>query len=556
MYKKTFSLSVFMTSLAILIAGCSSSTAQKSTSLFSKNKTFTRQDSLRGSITPERSWWDLTYYHLDVTVNPDKKFIKGKNTVQYKVLKPYQVLQIDLQPPLKITKATQNNKELKVISEGNAHFIQLQSPQKKGTVNSVDVYYEGKPKEAIRAPWDGGFSWKKDSNGNHFVATSCQGLGASVWWPNKDHMYDEVDSMAISVRVPKNLMDVSNGRLRNIEKHNDDTTTYHWFVDNPINNYGVNVNIGDYVHFSEKYQGEGGALDMNYYVLRDNLKKAKKQFKDAPKMMKAFEHWFGKYPFYEDGFKLVEVPYLGMEHQSSVTYGNQYKNGYLGRDLSGTGWGLKFDFIIIHEAGHEWFANNITNVDIADMWIHESFTAYSENLFLDYYYGKKASAEYVIGTRSSIQNDIPIIGNYNVNDEGSGDMYYKGANMLHTIRQLVNDDEKWRQILRGLNADFYHKTVTTEEIEKYMIEKSGIDLSKIFDQYLRTVKIPELEYTIENNTLKYRWNNVVKGFNMPIKVTIDGKDELLNPSDNWLTKTIKGDSIEVDKNFYVNSKPL
>ncbi|AZJ33919.1 M1 family peptidase [Tenacibaculum mesophilum] len=545
-----------MTSLAILIAGCSSSTAQKSTSLFSKNKTFTRQDSLRGSITPERSWWDLTYYHLNVTVNPDKKFIKGKNTVQYKVLKPYQVLQIDLQPPLKITKATQNNKELKVISEGNAHFIQLQSPQKKGTVNSVDVYYEGKPKEAIRAPWDGGFSWKKDSNGNHFVATSCQGLGASVWWPNKDHMYDEVDSMAISVRVPKNLMDVSNGRLRNIEKHNDDTTTYHWFVDNPINNYGVNVNIGDYVHFSEKYQGEGGALDMNYYVLRDNLKKAKKQFKDAPKMMKAFEHWFGKYPFYEDGFKLVEVPYLGMEHQSSVTYGNQYKNGYLGRDLSGTGWGLKFDFIIIHEAGHEWFANNITNVDIADMWIHESFTAYSENLFLDYYYGKKASAEYVIGTRSSIQNDIPIIGNYNVNDEGSGDMYYKGANMLHTIRQLVNNDEKWRQILRGLNADFYHKTVTTEEIEKYMIEKSGIDLSKIFDQYLRTVKIPELEYTIVNNTLKYRWNNVVKGFNMPIKVTIDGKDELLNPSDNWQTKTIKGDSIEVDKNFYVNSKPL
>nr|WP_299033307.1 M1 family metallopeptidase [uncultured Tenacibaculum sp.] len=556
MYKKTFSLSVFMTSLAILIAGCSSSTAQKSTSLFSKSETFTRQDSLRGSITPERSWWDLTYYHLNVTVNPDKKFIKGKNTVQYKVLKPHQVLQIDLQSPLKITKATQNNKELQVISEGNAHFIQLQSPQKKGTVNSVDVYYEGKPKEAIRAPWDGGFSWEKDSNGNHFVATSCQGLGASVWWPNKDHMYDEVDSMAISVRVPKNLMDVSNGRLRKIEQHNDNTTTYHWFVDNPINNYGVNVNIGDYVHFSEKYKGEDGELDMNYYVLRDNLKKAKKQFKDAPKMMKAFEHWFGKYPFYEDGFKLVEVPYLGMEHQSSVTYGNQYKNGYLGRDLSGTGWGLKFDFIIIHEAGHEWFANNITNVDIADMWIHESFTAYSENLFLDYYYGKKASAEYVIGTRSSIQNDKPIIGHYDVNNEGSGDMYYKGANMLHTIRQLVNNDEKWRQILRGLNADFYHQTVTTQEIEKYMIEKSGIDLSKIFDQYLRTVDIPEFEYHIENNKLKYRWTNVVKGFNMPLRITINGKSELLYPTEDWQTKTIKGTSIEVDESFYVYSKPV
>lgn len=418
------------------------------------------------------------------------------------------------------------------------------------------MYYEGNPKEAIRAPWDGGFSWKKDSNGNHFVATSCQGLGASVWWPNKDHMYDEVDSMAISVRVPKNLMDVSNGRLRNIEQHNDNTTTYHWFVDNPINNYGVNVNIGDYVHFSEKYQGEDGELDMNYYVLRDNLKKAKKQFKDAPKMMKAFEHWFGKYPFYEDGFKLVEVPYLGMEHQSSVTYGNQYKNGYLGRDLSGTGWGLKFDFIIIHEAGHEWFANNITNIDIADMWIHESFTAYSENLFLDYYYGKKASAEYVIGTRSSIQNDKPIIGHYDVNNEGSGDMYYKGANMLHTIRQLVNDDEKWRQILRGLNTDFYHKTVTTQEIEQYIIEKSGIDLSKVFDQYLRTVKIPEFEYTIKNKELKYRWNNVVKGFDMPLRISVNGKSILLTPTENWQTKTIKASSIKIDKNYYINSKSV
>lgn len=556
MYKKTFSLSVFMTSLAFLIAGCSSTTAQKSTSLFSKSETFTRQDSLRGSITPERSWWDLTYYHLNVTVNPDKKFIKGKNTVQYKVLKPHQVLQIDLQSPLKITKVTQNNKELKVVSEGNAHFIQLQDSQKTGEIQSIDVYYEGNPKEAIRAPWDGGFSWKKDNNGKHFVATSCQGLGASVWWPNKDHMYDEVDSMAISVRVPKNLMDVSNGRLRNIEQHNDNTTTYHWFVDNPINNYGVNVNIGDYAHFSEKYQGEDGKLDMNYYVLRDNLEKAKEQFKDAPKMMKAFEHWFGKYPFYEDGFKLVEVPYLGMEHQSSVTYGNQYKNGYLGRDLSGTGWGLKFDFIIIHEAGHEWFANNITNVDIADMWIHESFTAYSENLFLDYYYGKKASAEYVIGTRDAIQNDKPIIGHYDVNNEGSGDMYYKGANMLHTIRQLVNDDEKWRQILRGLNSDFYHQTVTTQEIEKYMIEKSGIDLSKIFDQYLRTVHIPEFEYHIENNKLKYRWTNVVKGFNMPLRITINGKSELLYPTEDWQTKTMKGTSIEVDENFYVYSKPV
>ncbi len=526
------------------------------TSLFKHTKTFTRQDTLRGSITPERAWWDLSYYHLNISVNPDKKFIKGHNKVTYKVLKPASRLQIDLQAPLKITKVTQNGKNLIVTSEGNAHFIQLKEKQQIGTTNSIIVYYEGTPKEAIRAPWDGGFSWKKDMNGNHFVATSCQGLGASVWWPNKDHMYDEVDSMAISVRVPKNLTNVSNGRLRKIETHNDNTTTFHWFVKNPINNYGVNVNIGDYVNFSEKYDGEDGVLDMNYYVLRDNLEKAKKQFKDASKMMKAFEHWFGKYPFYEDSFKLVEVPYLGMEHQSSVTYGNQYKQGYLGNDLSGTGWGLKFDFIIIHEAGHEWFANNITNKDIADMWVHESFTAYSENLFLDYYYGKKASAEYVIGTRRSIRNDIPIIGQYNVNSEGSGDMYYKGANMLHTIRQLIDNDKKWRKILRGLNKKFYHKTVTTQEVEKYMIDKSGIDLTKVFDQYLRTIKIPIFEYQITDNKLKYRWNNVVKGFNMAIKVTANNNVCTLKPTEKWQTLKTNTNKLVVDNNFYVTVNKL
>ncbi|WP_272148543.1 M1 family metallopeptidase [Tenacibaculum aiptasiae] len=547
---------MFKKHLLLTLTLLSSYLSFSQTSLFDHSKNFTRQDSLRGSITKERAWWDLTYYDLNVQVDPDNKFIQGKNTVQYKVLKPHNVLQIDLQAPLKITKAIQNGKELDIIFEGNAHFIQLKEKQKTGSINSVDVYYKGKPREAKRAPWDGGFSWKKDKNGKHFVATSCQGLGASIWWPNKDHMYDEVDSMAINVRVPKGLMNISNGRLRKTEHHKDNTTTYHWFVNNPINNYGVNINIGDYIHFSEKYNGEDGELDMNYYVLHYNLEKAKKQFKDAPKMMKAFEHWFGKYPFYEDGFKLVEVPYLGMEHQSSVTYGNQYLNGYLGRDLSGTGWGLKFDFIIIHESGHEWFANNITYKDIADMWIHESFTAYSENLFLDYYYGKEAAAAYVIGTRRAIQNDIPIIGQYDVNNEGSGDMYYKGANMLHTIRQLINNDKKWRNILRGLNKTFYHKTVTTKEIENYMIEKSGLDLTKIFDQYLRTVKIPVFEYKIKNNKLSYRWTNVVKDFNMPLNVKVNNNILVLKPTENWQTKTIKSNDIEVDINFYIKTKKV
>jgi aminopeptidase N len=527
-------------------------------SVNSQENKFTKQDTLRGSITKERIWWDLTYYHLDIQVFPETKAIKGKNTVKYTVLKPYQVLQIDLQAPLKITKVLQKNTELKVVSEGNAHFIQLIKKQHIGDTNEIVVYYEGKPKEAIRAPWDGGFSWKKDQNGNHFIATSCQGLGASVWWPNKDHMYDEVESMDISVRVPSDLMNVSNGRLQKIDKHTDNTTTYHWGVVNPINNYGINVNIGDYAHFSEVFQGEDGPLDLEYYVLKDNLEKAKVHFKDAPKMMKAFEHWFGKYPFYEDSFKLVEVPYLGMEHQSSVTYGNQYKQGYLGRDLSGTGWGLKFDFIIIHEAGHEWFANNITYKDMADMWIHESFTAYSENLFLDYYYGKKASSEYVIGTRRGITNDTPIIAPYNVNASGSGDMYSKGGNMLHTIRTVLNNDEKWRAVLRGLNKTFYHKTVTTKDIEEYMTEKSGVDLAAIFNQYLRDIRIPELEYTVEVNQLKYRWTNTVKEFNMPIRVYLNGKTRTLEPTSSWKTIMVTNTetTLKVDPNFYVTTKKL
>lgn len=532
--------------------------SQNNGGLLQEKNNFTHQDTLRGSITPEREWWDLTYYHLDIKVNPENKTITGKNTITYKVLKPYQVLQIDLQEPLTLTKVTQNEKELEIKHDGNAHFVTLKKQQNIGEINSVVAYYEGKPREAVRAPWDGGISWKKDNNGKHFIASSCQGLGASVWWPNKDHMYDEVDSMDISVTIPKNLMNVSNGRLKSIVNNKDETITTHWHVANPINNYGVNINIGDYANFSEVYKGEKGDLDMNYYVLKDNLEKAKKHFKDAPKMMKAFEHWFGPYPFYEDSFKLVEVPYLGMEHQSSVTYGNRYMKGYLGSDLSGSGWGLKFDFIIIHEAGHEWFANNITNIDIADMWIHESFTAYSESLFLDYYYGTKASADYVIGTRRNIQNDKPLIGYYNVNKEGSGDMYYKGANMLHTIRQLVNNDEKWRQILRTLNSKFYHQTVTTQQIEDFIIQESGLDLKGFFNQYLRSTKIPELQYSIDGKKLTYKWNNTVKNFVIPIQIEVNGVSQWITPTSKIKTLKLKTKNakIVIDRDFFIETKNI
>ncbi|MFV8367492.1 M1 family metallopeptidase [Flavobacterium sp. XS1P27] len=520
-----------------------------------KEEIFTRQDTLRGSITKERAWWDVKNYHLDIKVNPADSTISGSNTIKYQVVQEYNRMQIDLQNPMQIYKVIQDGKVLKYSREGNAFFVELIAPQTKGAVKELTVFYGGKPKVAVNPPWDGGITWKKDNNGNPFIASSCQGLGASVWWPNKDHMYDEVENMLISVNVPKNLTNVSNGRLLSVKQLKDGTKTYNWYVSNPINNYGVNINIGDYVSFSEKYKGEKGDLDCTYYVLRDNFAKAKKQFQDVPRMLKAFEHWFGPYPFYEDSYKLVEAPYLGMEHQSSVTYGNGFQNGYRGRDLSGTGWGLKFDFIIIHESGHEWFANNITYKDIADMWIHESFTNYSESLFVEYYYGKEAGFEYVLGTRKGIKNDKPIIGNYDVNNEGSGDMYPKGGNMLHTLRQIVNNDEKWRGILRGLNSTFYHQTVTTKQIEDYLSQQVGIDLSTVFNQYLRDTKIPTLEYFFKDNQLGYRWTNCVAGFNMPVKVTLNGKEELLQPETEWKNVPSNNENakLEIDRNFYVAS---
>jgi aminopeptidase N len=521
--------------------------------LLSQKPDFTHQDTLRGSITPERVWWDLTYYHLDIVVNPADSTIHGTNTVTYRVLKPSSRMQIDLQEPMKLTNAILNNRSLNFNREGNVYWIEIPGEQEQGKIYSIVLTYGGKPRVSTRPPWVGGITWKKDKNGLPFIASACQGDGASLWWPCKDHMCDEPDSMLISVNVPEKLIDVSNGRLRSVVKNRNKTRTFNWFVSNPINNYGVNINIADYAHYSEVYNGEKGPLDCDYYVLKENLEKAKEQFKQAPMMLAAFEHWFGPYPFYEDGYKLVEAPYLGMEHQSSVTYGNGFKNGYRGTDLSSTGWGLKFDFIIVHESGHEWFANSITYEDIADMWVHESFINYSENLYVEYHFGKEAGSEYVLGTRSNIRNDRPITGIYNVNYEGSGDMYYKGGNMLHTLRQIINDDEKWRGILRGLNKDFYHQVVKGSQIEDYLSEKTGINLKTFFDQYLRDVKIPVFEYFLKGNNLTFRWNNCVPGFSMPLKIYVSGKETYITPKTGFATIKLETENaeIKVDKGYYV-----
>ncbi len=533
-------------SLLLIFTTLSSGLAQHSN--------FSKQDTLRGSITPERVWWDLLHYNLDFKVDPSSKSIEGSNLIRYEVLSQNQLMQIDLQPPLEITAVLENNKELNYKRDGNVYYIQLKKNQQIGTINEIIIHFKGAPKISNNPPWDDGFTWEKDNNGTDFIATSCQGGGSSIWWPSKDHMYDEPDQgIELSITAPKHLISVANGRLIQTKENSNKTNTTSWKVVNPINNYGVNINIGDYVHFTEKYKGKKGVLDCDYYVVSYNLEKAKKQFKEVSRTIEAFEHWFGPYPFYEDSYKLVEVPYLGMEHQSSVTYGNGYQNGYKGIDLSGTGWGLKFDFIIVHESGHEWFANNITNIDIADMWIHESFTAYSENLFLDYHFGTEASNAYVTGTRKKILNDKPIIGNYDVNNSGSSDMYYKGANMLHTLRQIIDNDEKWRSILVGLNKDFYHQTVTTKQIEDYIDKFFKIDLKPFFDQYLRTIKIPTLEYKLEHNNIFYRWSNIVDGFSIPVNVFINSNSEWIKPTSRWkkLSSDININSFSVDNNFYI-----
>ena len=518
---------------------------------------YNKADSLRGELTPLRTCYDIQYYHLDVKVDIDKKFISGSNLFKFQAVERFNKLQFDLFDNLSVDKVEYKGKSLPFSREYNAVFVDFPDYIEKGKLDSFTVHYSGNPIQATRAPWDGGFDWKKDSNGKPWVATACQGLGASVWWPNKDHQSDEVNSMLISVSVPNEVMNVSNGRLIKTEKLKNGYTKYHWKVENPINNYNVALNIGDYSHFQETYKGEKGPLSVDYYVLKENAGKIDHLKKNANETLKAFEHWFGPYPFYEDGYKLVETAHLGMEHQSAIAYGNKYQNGYLGGDGSRTGWGKKWDFIVVHESGHEWFGNNITAKDLGDMWIHESFTNYSEALFIDFFYGKEASQAYVNGNRRGIQNDSPIQGPYNVNKEGSGDMYNKGGVLHNMIRTMIDNDEKWLKILRGLNQVFYHKTVDYNDILGYMSQESGINLDKTFEQYVRRTSIPTLE-VIENNpgVFMIRWNSEVEGFDMPVHIfDKDGKRQLINPTDKFKIMRLDGltrDNFKVDTfNYYI-----
>jgi aminopeptidase N len=525
-------------------------------------ETFTHADTLRGSITPERAWWNVLRY--DITIKPDynSRTTEGNNIITYKVLNDEHpdVMQIDLQDTLKIDSAILDQRKLSFTKNGNLWLVKVPK-QKKSSIHAIAFFFSGKARIAPRAPWDGGWTFTKDSLGRPWMTVTCQGLGASVWFPCKDHQSDEPDNGAsLTMIVPDTLVAVSNGRLQSKKMNGDGTATYKWAVVSPINNYDIIPYVGKYVNFSEIYNGEKGKLDLNYWVLDYNLARAKSYLpSEVHNMMKAFEYWFGPYPFYEDGYKLIDVPHTGMEHQSAVAYGNWYKPGYRNRDMSGTGWGMKWDFIVVHESGHEWFGNNITTKDLADMWVHEGFANYSETLFIDYTFGKDAANEYNYGIRKGIRNDRPVIAKYNVNDEGSGDMYPKGGNLLHAIRHSMDNDELFRRILRGLNRDFYHQTVTSRQVENYISQKSGYDYSKVFDQYLRTTQVPKLEFYLDGNKVFYRWTNCVNGFNLPL-VLKEGTTEIrLAPLQQWKSILLKDDETSlfseepIEKMYYIDA---
>jgi aminopeptidase N len=536
-----------------------------------KKEIFTRQDTLRGSNGPGRDWWDVKEYYIDITPDYRTKSIRGKVTIAFRVTKEVsnRYMQIDLQQPMQLDSVVEGNKPIKSFSrEGNVYLIDVRKKKYQPTigdsqhpiVNRLTFYFSGTPREAVNPPWEGGWIWTKDNRGRPWMTVACQGLGASVWYPCKDYQGDEPDYGAtLSVTVPEVLTAIGNGRLVSKNSDRKGNNSWTWKVKNPINNYNIVPYIGHYVHMTDEFTGETGQpLSLDYWVLDNDSARAAKQFgRDVKRMLKAFEFWFGPYPFYEDGFKLVQSSHLGMEHQSAVAYGNHFMDGYLGMDLSGSGWGKKWDYIIIHESGHEWFANNITTRDIADMWVHEGFTMYSEVLFTEFYYGKAAGDAYLQGIRNNIANDRPLIGPYGVNKEGSGDMYNKGASLLHTIRQVIHDDSLFRKIMRGLNQEYRHKTVDSKEVEAYISRVSGKDLSKIFDQYLRTIQIPELEYKITGTQLEYRWTHVVEGFNMPLEL-LGVKNTWLYPETGWKTISLPpGITLEkYNPNFYIRLRKV
>lgn len=510
----------------------------------------TRFDMLRGAYGPFRANNDLLYYHLDLRVDPERKWISGSNTIRFRMLKDGSRIQLDLNGALAIDKILWRGAALKYERDTGAVFVEFPRTLRAGEVVTIEFYYSGHPVETGRF---GAFAFRKDPAGRTWINTADEETGASMWWPNKDQWRDEVESMDITVAVPNGLTDVSNGHLAGKTDLGDGYTRWDWHVSYPINNYDVSLNIGDYVHWGEKHKG----LAMDYYVLPEDLEKAKAQFAQAPGMIDAYTHYFGPYPFWRDGYKLVEAPYSGMEHQSAVTYGNLFKNGYLGRDWTGVGISTRFDFIIIHESGHEWFGNAVTAADPADMWIHEGWTTYLESLYVEYRWGKEDAIKYMTGFRPKIHNLRPIVAERGVNADPTEDQYFKGALMLNTLRSVIGNDAKWFALIRGLYQQYKYKNILTEDVVAYFNQHTGMNLTPIFNQYLRHAAIPRLEVLFGEapGMVMYKWDADEEDFAMPVRVGTPGHWQLIHPTTKWqwMQSPISREAFQVDvDHFYVN----
>ena len=473
----------------------------------------TRLDLLRGAYGEDRANNDLISYQLNIRIDPEKKYISGKNTIRFKMLKDGKRIHLDLNDALKIDKILLGDVELKYSRDSGAVFVDFPEMLRVGQTYAIDFYYSGNPVETGRF---GSITFKKDPAGREWINTACEETGASMWWPNKDQWRDEVEEMEISVAVPNGLMDVSNGRFVGKTDLGDGYTRWDWQVHYPINNYDVSLNIGDYQHFADKL----GDVTLDFYALPEDLEKAKRQFSQAKGMIEAFQHYFGEYPFVKDGYKLIEAPYSGMEHQSAVTYGNHFANGYLERDWTGVGISPRFDFIIIHESGHEWFGNAVSAADRSDMWIHEGWTTYLESLYVEYMFGHDDAIKYISGYKPKVKNERPIISARGVNATPPQDQYFKGILFLNTLRSVVNDDAKWFAMIHDLFQHFKYQNIMTEDIVAYMNQYTGMNLTPIFDQYLRHTGIPTMELKFDEGagTVKYRWKADVAGFAMPVRV--------------------------------------
>jgi aminopeptidase N len=491
----------------------------------------THDDILRGGYGPYRANNDLLYYYLDIRVDPVKKFVSGKNTIRFRMLADGSRIQLELYPTLTIDKIVKGHTELKYVRDDRTVFVDFPETLRKGHIYSIDFYYSGHPVEQGRF---GCFTFKKDPEGKPWITTACEGTGPSVWWPNKEQWRDEPQQgMRISVAVPNGLIDVSNGKFAGKKDLGDGYTQWNWHVHYPINNYDVALNIADYAHFSDRF----GKLHLDYYVLPGDLAKAKQQFAQAKEMIAAYEHYFGEYPFEKDGYKLIEVPYSGMEHQSAVSYGNLFENGYLGRDWTGVGISTRFDFIIIHESAHEWFGNSITAADKSDMWIHEGWATYLESLYVEYRWGHADAVKYLNGFQSKVKNDRPIVTERGVNAEPSEDQYFKGALMLNTLRSVVNDDAKWFRLIHDFYQHFKYQNIMTEDVVAYFNQQTGMDLTPIFNQYLRHTAIPTLELKFDDaaGTVAYRWKADEKDFAMPVRVGLKDHWQIIHPTTDWQT---------------------